>query len=243
MSRFARTELLLGPEAMAQLRDATVVICGLGAVGSYATEALARAGVGRLRLVDFDVVQASNMNRQLYALESTLGQSKVTVATQRVRDIHPDCRVEALDRFIDEDTLPEVLHGSPEVVIDAIDSLHPKVTLLHAAVTGKHFVISSMGAATRTDPFAVQVADLAETEGCPLARLIRKRLRRRGIGSGIRCVFSTEPPRKSRAAPEAKDRGRPRSPLGSISFLTGMFGLMVAREAVAGILGWDRETG
>lgn len=241
MSRFARTELLLGEEAMSRLGEARVVVCGLGAVGSYAIEALARAGVGTLRLVDFDVVQKSNINQQLYALESTLGQPKVTVATRRVCDIHPACRVEAMHTFIDEATLPDVLGGEPDVVIDAIDSLNPKVNLLHAAVMAERVVISSMGAATRTDPSAIRVADIAETEGCPLARLIRKRLRRRGITSGIRCVYSTESPQKRGASPEAKERGRPRAPLGSISFLTGMFGLMAAREAVARILGWHEE--
>lgn len=241
MSRFIRTELLLGEPAMATLRDATVVVCGLGAVGSYATEALARAGVGALRLVDFDTVQASNLNRQLYALDSTLGRPKTEVAAERVADINPECRLEPMKTFIDQVTLPDVLHGNPDVVIDAIDSLGPKVSLLRYAVEHGHAVISSMGAATRTDPFAIRVDDIANTVNCPLARLLRKRLRRQGVHAGIRCIYSTEPARRTRAAAEAKERGRPRAPLGSLSFMTGMFGLIAAREAVAALLGWASE--
>jgi tRNA A37 threonylcarbamoyladenosine dehydratase len=217
------------------------VVCGLGAVGSYATEALARAGIGRLRLVDFYRVQENNLNRQLYALRSTIGRPKVDVAAERVRDINPHCTIEPMPLFIDHATLPDVLGGAPDVVIDAIDSLSPKVALLRAAVEGGLPVISSMGAATRTDPMAVRVADISQTNGCPLARLLRKQLRRQGIHTGIRCIYSTEPAAKSAAPPETKDRGRPRSPLGSISFLTGLFGLIAAREAIAFRLDWYNQ--
>ncbi len=243
MHRFIRTELLLGPDAMARLRRARVVVAGLGAVGSYAVEGLARAGVGALRLVDFDTVHASNINRQLYALESTLGRLKVDVAASRVRDINPDCAVEALPLFVGADTVERVLDGAPDVVIDAIDSLSPKVQLLAAAARARLFTISSMGAATRTDPLALRVGDLAETEHCPLARLIRKRLRKFGVTGGIRCVYSIEPARRhaetacTGAAEEAEamPRGRTRRPLGSLSVLTGMFGLVAAREAICRI--------
>jgi tRNA A37 threonylcarbamoyladenosine dehydratase len=239
MSRFARTELLLGESAMEQLREATVVVCGLGAVGSYATEALARCGVGTLRLVDFDVVAESNINRQLYALDTTVGCQKTDVAAERVGLINPDCRVEAMSTFIEQETLPDVMRGSPDIVVDAIDGLNSKVSLLRYAVDNGHVAISSMGAASRTDPSAIRVDDISKTAHCPLARLMRKRLRRQGVVSGIRCVYSTEPARKVEAAVEEKTRGRPRAPLGSLSFLTGMFGLVVARETVATLLGWD----
>lgn len=240
MHRFIRTEMLLGAEALARLRAARVVVVGLGAVGSYAVEALARAGVGALRLVDFDRVHLSNINRQLYALDSTIGRLKVEVAAARVHDINPECAVEALPLFVDEDSVAQVLAGAPDAVIDAIDSLSPKVTLLATAARATPFVVSSMGAATRTDPFAIRVSDISETDRCPLARLIRKRLRQRGIASGIRCVYSIEPPRPAAptsVAPPAEEpaivrRGRPRRALGSLSAVTGMFGLIAAQEVI-----------
>lgn len=243
--RFSRTELLLGTDAVARLASCRVLVAGLGAVGSYAVEGLARAGVGELLLVDFDVVQPSNINRQLYAMDSTVGKPKVELAQRRVLDINPDCRVDASRIFIDEDTLPGLLDGPPHVLIDAIDSLNPKVNLLVAATQTTAHVISSMGAASRTDPACVRVGDLWTSHGCPLARLIRKRLRRRGCERPIRCVYSTEPPSKpdaregmdEQAPPEHFHRGRPRRPLGSFSCLTGMFGLLAASEAISHLLG------
>lgn len=225
---------------MARLRRARVVVAGLGAVGSYAVEGLARAGVGALRLFDFDTIHASNINRQLYALESTIGRLKVEVAAERVREIHPECAVEACPLFIGADTIGRVLEGSPDAVIDAIDSLSPKVRLLAAAAQAGLYTVSSMGAATRTDPLAIRVGDLAATERCPLARLIRKRLRKFKVTSGIRCVYSVEPARPGRDSaepdaaeePDALRRGRMRRPLGSLSVLTGMFGLIAAREVI-----------
>jgi tRNA A37 threonylcarbamoyladenosine dehydratase len=238
--RFYRTELLLGKISLDRLHASHVTVCGLGAVGSYAVEGLARAGIGHLCLVDFDVVQASNINRQLYALESTVGRKKADVAFERVKDIHPDCAVEALDCFVDGETVNRVLDRRPDVVIDAIDSVGPKTELLASAVERGLSVISCMGAATRTDPFAIRVSDIGDTQWCPLARIIRKRLRRRGITRGVQCVYSVETSAKAtelEPPPEVFDRGRPRRPLGSLSFITGIFGLVAAREAVRVVLG------
>jgi len=239
--RFRRTELLLGRDGLARLHGARVLVAGLGAVGSYAVEGLARAGVGSLRLVDFDVIQPSNINRQLYALESTLGRAKTDVAAARVRDIHPACEVDARRVFIDETTAPEILSGGLDAAIDAIDSLNPKVALLAEAWRTGVWTVSCMGAATRTDPRSIRLADLSATTHCPLARLVRKRLRRAGIESGILCVVSDEPSRReARAAGEsdpapaefAHRRGRVRGALGSLSTITGMFGLTAATEVV-----------
>jgi tRNA A37 threonylcarbamoyladenosine dehydratase len=246
--RFGRTKLLLGAEAFERLTRARVVVAGLGAVGSYAVEGLARAGVGALRIVDGDVVRPSNINRQLYALDSTLGRPKVEVAAARIRDINPACRVEALQLFVDSATCARILEGNPDAVIDAIDSLGPKVELATAAYRAGLKLVSVMGAATRTDPAAIRVADLADTRMCPLARFMRKRLQKRGIERGIRCVFSTEPapaaPSRSDAATEEEDsivRGRKRRPLGSLSCLTGIFGLIAAREALALLVDLNRS--
>ena len=246
--RFSRTELLLGANALKRLSAARVVVVGLGAVGSYAVEGLARAGVGNLRLVDFDEVRVSNINRQLYALDSTVGRSKVEVARQRVLDINPRCKVEALNLFVSAETIERVLEGKLDVVVDAIDSVGPKLLLISSAVHAGLYTISIMGAATRRDPLKIRVGDLSETTNCPLARYIRKRLHRRGVDHGVRCVYSIEPvPHGARAeapedeaasgSPREYERGRKRARLGSLSCLTGMFGLIAANEAIARITG------
>jgi tRNA threonylcarbamoyladenosine dehydratase len=241
LERFVRTRLLLGNAACHRLAQARVVVVGLGAVGSYACEALARCGVGRLRLVDFDTVRPSNINRQLYALDSTIGKQKVELAAARVRDINPACEVEILSLFVDSGKLDPVLGDRPDAVIDAIDSLGPKLALLEAAAKAGLFIVSSMGAATRLDFSQVRLGDLSETDVCPLARRIRKNLKKRGVVSGLRCVYSTEPVPEpaldleldaAAADPEPHQRGRPRKPLGSVAFLTGIFGLVAAGEVV-----------
>lgn len=236
---FERTALRIGVDALARLRRSFVCVAGLGAVGSYAVEALARAGVGRLRVVDSDVVRRSNRNRQLYALESTDGRPKCEVARERVLDIHPACRVEALPLFVEAKTLEAVLAGPPDVVIDAIDSCGPKVELIAGAVARSVPVLSGMGAATRTDPTQVRAGDLFKARNCPLARTLRKRLRRRGLVGGVRCVYSIEAPARCavRGAPDASWRGRKRETLGSLPTITGLFGLWLAHEALALLLG------
>ncbi len=243
MKRFARTELLIGGGGMERLRNASVLVAGLGAVGSYAVEALARSGIGGITIVDFDVIRESNINRQLYAVTSTLGRKKTSVAEERILDINPECRVESRDLFIDGDTAEEILGTRFDVVIDAIDSLGPKVAFLSAAVKRGQFVISSMGAATRTDPALIRVDDISRTDVCPLARKIRKALKKSGISSGIKCVFSLErekfPPSGFSGMEDDEEsfkRGRERRSLGSLSVLTGIFGLTAAREAIFHLL-------
>lgn len=248
MNRFHRTELLFGPEAMKRLRGATVTVAGLGGVGSYAVEALARAGVGHLRLIDADVVSQSNINRQLYALGSTLGQAKVELAAARVHDINPACRIEALRVYIDSETTDALLTPLPDVLIDAIDTLSPKVGLLQRALElGVPCIVSSMGAANKTDATAVRVADLEQTKHCRLARFIRKRLRRRGIHSGITCVYSEEetgrvdlpdePP--DFEAPSKTCDGQIRAPLGSTPWLPPIFGFNAAAAAIRFLINRD----
>jgi len=168
--RFNRTEQLIGKEALGKLKRARVAVFGLGAVGSYAVEALARAGVGYFRLVDCDCIRPSNINRQLYALESTLGKPKTEAARARVLDINPDCTVEALQVFAAKNTLAELLAGPLDAVVDAIDSVTPKVELIASAARFGIPVVSSMGAATRMDPGAIRLGDISETDVCPLAR-------------------------------------------------------------------------
>lgn len=242
---FVRTRYMVGEAGLRRLQAAHVVVVGLGAVGSYAVEGLARAGVGRLRLVDFDTIRPSNINRQLYALQSTLGQAKAAVAAERAWEINPHCAVEPLEMFCHTDTLDTLLAGAPDVVIDAIDSCNPKIELLAAAVERRLAIASSMGAALRTDPARVRTGLLSEVSHCPLARRMRKGLRRRGISIDIPCVYSDEPVDTGRVFPpdvipadeNEYRRGRRRRTLGSFSTITGIFGLTVAHLAIRMILG------
>lgn len=240
--QFARIELLVGEEGMARLQAAHVAVIGLGAVGSYATEALARAGVGHLRLVDFDVVAESNLNRQLYALHSTIGQPKAELACARVRDINPDCQVQALRVFVHADTLDGVLVPPLDLVIDAIDSYNPKLELLCALSRRAIPAVSSMGAALRTDPTHIKVGTVSTTRICPLARQLRKGLRRRGVECDLPCVYSDEPvdttciEEPDETEERVVDRGRHRRAMGSLPTMTGIFGLTVANLALRKLL-------
>lgn len=244
--RFLRIARLLGDEALETLATCHVTVVGLGAVGSYALEVLARSGVGHLRLIDFDTVGITNINRQLLATESSLGRKKVLVARERVLDINPLAQVEALDLFAHEETLDVILAQPIDLLIDAIDSLTPKLALLERAWKQGVPVISSMGAALRTDPTRITVADLMDTRGCPLAKQVRTKLRRRGVERGIETVYSSEPVRFEYKEPHEEihlehneqilDRGRVRKVLGSLPSITGMFGLRIGHEAIFRLL-------
>ncbi len=227
----------MGAEALSRIRKSFVVVVGLGAVGGFATEALARSGVGRLRLVDHDTIRESNLNRQIFALWDTLGRKKTDVAAVRVRTISPECRVETLDAFVHTDTLEQVLVGEPDMVIDAIDSLNPKIELIAELIRRKQTAISSMGAALRVDPTKIRIGDLAEITHCPLAAFLRKRLRRREVEPHLPCVYSNEetrllhrdavfPPDETEI--HFQEKGRRRSALGSLPTITGIFGLTIA---------------
>ncbi len=244
--RFIRIRQLIGSQGLEKLGNARVAIVGLGAVGSYATEALARAGVGHLRLVDFDVVRNSNINRQLFALESTLGLPKAEIARQRVLEINPNCDVQPLQLFVDSQSIHTVLGGLLDLVIDAIDSVGPKIGLLAEAAERRITVVSCMGAALRTDPAQVCVGRLADIHHCPLGRRVRRELRKRGASLDLCCIYSTEPVAGlSKTAitfdradgEESLQRGRKRSVLGSLPTLTGIFGLTAANTALKLLLG------
>jgi len=240
---FKRTEMLIGKQGLKQLHHSRIAVIGLGAVGSYAVEALARSGVGHLCLIDCDVVDESNINRQLYALHSTIGRSKAELARERVLDIYPQCKVEAEKMFMHSYSIGRVIAFKPDLVIDAVDSLNAKVNILAELHRRRIPVISSMGAALRTDPLKIRCGDLAETRGCPLAKLVRRRLKRMGIRNGITCVYSTEA--VVRPSDDAElcenemttfDQGRKRAPLGSLPTLTGIFGLTIAHDAIQRII-------
>ena len=244
MHRFTRTELLVGEESFDRLASSHVAVIGLGAVGGYAVEGLARSGIGKLTLVDFDEIQLSNINRQIYALESTLGRSKTSIARERVLDINPQCLVTAHNIFADEQTFALITQENPDIIIDAIDSLNPKIQVLRLSHTHGFKILSSMGAALRTDPTMIRIDDLSATKNCPLAKHVRKRLRKFHIEEGITCVYSIEPVRFDYPPPEPRDtaiphadRGRERCTLGSLPTLTALFGLTLANEAIMTLIG------
>ncbi|OSM01992.1 tRNA threonylcarbamoyladenosine dehydratase [Magnetofaba australis] len=220
-----RTEILIGPDGVAKLEAAHVLLCGLGGVGGFAAEALARAGVGRLTLIDFDVVSESNINRQIHANSQTIGQKKADLILERLRAINPEARIDARELFLDGETIPPLLDElQPDYVADAIDALSSKIHLLFEARARDLPTITSLGAGGRFDPTAVRVDDLMQTHTCPLARVTRNRAKRRGLGPGILAVWSDEQPLPP-LPPEATTRGRPRSVNGTMSYLPALFGL------------------
>ncbi|HSH70519.1 MAG TPA: tRNA threonylcarbamoyladenosine dehydratase [Deferrisomatales bacterium] len=236
----ARTRLLIGDAGMARLAAARVAVIGLGGVGSAAAEQLCRAGVGHLTLVDFDAVRESNLNRQLFALRSTLGRPKAEVAAERLADIDPGCVVDARVAFFAADTAADLALAGQDHVLDCIDSLNPKAQLIHHCVKGGVPVITSTGAAAKTDPSGVTVRDLFETRNCPLARHLRRRLRNLGITAGVPAVHSPAVPQKAKGREPEEDllpRGRPRIPLGSISYVPVLFGCLMAGHVVQHLLG------
>lgn len=194
MHAFQRTELLLGRAGYQKVVAARVMVIGIGGVGSYAVEALARAGVGHLTLVDFDQVCLTNLNRQLHATRRTVGASKVALMAERVRSINPKTNLVTEQRFFDAANADELLSPRYDYVIDAIDNVTAKIALLAACVGHKQPVVSAMGAGGRTDPTRVRVTDISRTEKDPLARVVRNTLRQNGVKSGIECVWTDEEP-------------------------------------------------
>lgn len=233
--QFERTEILVGAAGVERLAAKHVFLAGLGGVGSWCAEALARAGVGRLTLVDHDTVAVSNINRQLPALLSSVGRSKTEVMAERIRDIQPDCRLEVHTTFIDPDNVAGLLPADADHVVDCIDSLSCKVALIATAYRAGLPVAASMGAGNKLDVSRVRLADIAKTQVCPLAREVRHRLKRQGITRGILTVYSDEPGRPPRP-PEPTSHGRARAVNGTISYLPPLFGLMLAGAVVQRLL-------
>lgn len=240
MERFLRTELLIGKKAMSVLRESRAVIIGLGAVGSYCLENLARAGIRNFTLVDFDVIRKSNLNRNLLAVETTIGLNKTDAAASRVLSINPSCGVTPVNEMANAGNIGRICSGGG-IVVDAIDSLGPKAEILSYMSLNKIPFVSSMGAALRKDPAAVRSGDISQAVLCPLAQRLRKRLKKNGITSGIHCVFSTEKPAAASGTKQKEDeffkRGRARPALGSLPTVPAVFGVMLAGLALEMMLG------
>lgn len=230
-----RTELLLGTEKLELLRRAHVLVVGLGGVGAYAAEMIARAGVGRMTLADADTVNPTNINRQLVALRSTLGRPKVTVLAERLRDIHPEIELTLVNKYIrDEETYVLLDAARYDYVVDAIDTLSPKLALLVASLERKLPVVSSMGAGGKTDPTRLEIADISKTHHCPLAHMLRKRLHKAGIRNGFRAVFSAEPVREGAMIPCEEQNKK--SNVGTISYMPALFGIGCASVVIRDLI-------
>ena len=229
----SRTELLLGNEAIERLGNARVIIFGIGGVGGYALEALVRSGIGSITAVDSDTVSVSNINRQIIATEKTVGRLKVEVAGERAREINPDVSFTSLPIFYSEETESEINLSDYDYVIDAIDTVTSKIRLILNATSAGVPIISSMGAGNKLDPTAFKVADIYETSVCPLARVMRTELRKRGVKS-LKCVYSEEAP--ARTSIEEGENGRKirRAPA-SIATIPSVVGLIIASEVIKDI--------
>lgn len=236
MSWTERTELLLGEEKLNILRQAHILVVGLGGVGAYAAEMLTRAGVGHMTIADADVVGESNINRQLLALNSTIGRNKSDVMAERLRDINPEIRLNVVTEYIRDEKTYELLDAAHyDYVVDCIDTLSPKVNLIAAALERHIPVVSSMGAGAKTDPTLIEVKDIGKSHHCPLAHMLRKRLHKLGIRNGFYAVFSPEPVREG--AMIIAEETNKKSNVGTISYIPATFGCVCASVVIRDLIG------
>ncbi|MBQ3950434.1 MAG: tRNA threonylcarbamoyladenosine dehydratase [Bacteroidales bacterium] len=227
--------MLLQPEGLERLRSAHVLVVGLGGVGGYAAEMLCRAGVGHLTIVDNDVVTPTNINRQIIALQSTVGQPKTELFNLRLHDINPDCEITVVQQFLRDELTSQILQQAKyDYVVDAIDTLAPKVFLLCEAHRLGLPVVSSMGSAGKLDPSAVHVADISRSHTCPLAAMVRKRLHRLGVHDGIKVVFSTEKVAEHAVVEDPSQNKR--TTIGTISYLPPLFGCHCASVVIRDLI-------
>ena len=247
-NQFERTEILIGADAMKRLRNSKVAVFGVGGVGGYVAEALARSGVGAFELIDRDQVSITNLNRQIIATWKTVGRDKVEVMAERIRDINPECAVRTYKTFYMPDTQDQFDFSVYDYVVDAIDTVKGKLTLVEAARAAGKPIICSMGAGNKTDPTAFRVADIYKTSVCPLARVMRTECRKRGIRH-LKVVYSTEQPTRPLEDPSISCRSHCICPPGarkctvrrdipgSTAFVPSVVGLIIAGEVVKDLLG------
>lgn len=230
-----RTSLLLGDEKLGILRRANVLVVGLGGVGAYAAEMIARSGVGRITIADADTVSTTNINRQLIALHSTIGKQKAELMAERLRDINPEVELTVVNRFIKDDETDTLLDSQKfDYVVDAIDTLSPKLALIKGCIDRNIPLVSSMGAGAKTDPTKMDICDIAKTHHCPLAHMLRKRLHKIGIRSGFKAVYSPEPVREG--AMILCEEQNKKSNTGTISYIPALFGIGCASVVIRGLI-------
>ncbi len=254
LHRFSRTELLIGTEGLAKLKESSVAVFGLGGVGGFAAEALCRAGVGRLIIVDFDDICLTNVNRQIHAMDGTVGRAKTQVMADRMRLISPDADIIPYKDFYSAENSDFFFSQKSDYVVDAIDHITSKLHLIKSCREREVPIISSMGAAAKLDPTAIQVADIAKTHTCRMARSVRKLLKKQGIARGVKVVFSTEESREQKITdggcgvscicPNRNDQifscEHRRIILGSISYIPAIFGLTMAGVVVNDLLAEEK---
>ena len=234
LNEFCRTELLVGEEGINKLHNSKVIVFGIGGVGSFVVEALTRAGVGNLILVDNDTICISNLNRQIHATQATVGMIKVEAMKERVISINPKCNVEAKQVFITADNISEIIPSDVDYVVDAIDTVTSKLALAEYCYKNNINIISSMGTGNKIDPTQFRVSDVFKTKVCPLSKVIRYELRKRGVKK-LKVVYSEEMPMtpdKGRAVPSAK-----RQTPGSISFVPPVAGMIIGGEVIKDLTG------
>jgi tRNA A37 threonylcarbamoyladenosine dehydratase len=235
MSWLERTELLLGEEKLQRLKDANLLIVGLGGVGAYAAEQLCRAGIGRMTIVDSDVVEESNRNRQLPALISTTKQAKAEILAKRFLDINPELELTVINNYLHEEEIKTLLKGQPfDYVVDCIDTLTPKIFLIYYSLQLGLKIVSSMGAGGKMDPSKVQIADISKSYNCRLAKMLRKRLKKMDVRKGVKVVFSPED--ISTEAVRLEEGKNKMSTVGTISYMPPIFGCFISSVVIRGLI-------
>ena len=235
----SRTEMLTGTVKLKKLKSASVLVVGLGGVGAYAAEMICRTGIGSMTIVDGDTIHASNRNRQLPALKSTEGKSKAEVMRTRLYDINPDLNLTVVNEYIRDERMIEVLDAGFDYVVDAIDTLSPKVFLIYHSLQKKYPVVSSMGSGGKFDPLKIEIADISDTTDCNLARILRKRLHKLGVREGFTAVYSPETTDKTTIVPSSGERNKA-SIVGTISYMPAAFGIACASVVIRDLAGIPR---
>jgi len=235
-----RTELILDSVKLKKLNESNVLVVGLGGVGAYAAEMICRAGIGSMTIVDGDNIHPTNRNRQLLALKSTEGLAKAEVMGKRIMDINPDIKLTIIQEYIKDDRMIEVIDKGFDYVVDAIDTLSPKIFLIYHSLQRKIPVVSSMGAGGKFDPTKVNISDISETTNCSLARILRKRLHRLGIREGFTAVYSPEVIDKKKIIATNGEKNKA-SIVGTISYMPASFGIACASVVIRDLAGIERQ--
>ena len=228
--------MFIGEEALKKLKSSRILVVGLGGVGAFAAEMICRAGTGSMTIVDGDIIHTSNINRQLIALTSTLGLKKTELMASRLMDINPDLKLNIISDYVRGDRLSEILDEKFDYVLDAIDTLSPKIFLLWHSLQRKYPVVSSMGSGGKTDPLKIRITDISETTDCNLARILRKKLHKLGVRDGFKAVWSPETTDKTKIIPTDGEQNKA-SIVGTVSYMPAAFGIACASVVIRDITG------
>lgn len=234
-----RTEMILGAEGLKKMKASKVLIVGLGGVGAYAAEMICRAGIGSLTIVDGDIIHATNRNRQILALKSTEGSAKTEIMGLRLKDINPDLNLTKIKEYIKDERMIEILDSGFDYVVDAIDTLSPKIFLIYHSLQKKYPVVSSMGAGGKFDPSKVTISDISKTTNCTLARILRKRLHKLGVKEGVTAVWTPEVVDKTKIVLVTGEQNKA-SIVGTISYMPAVFGVACASVVIRDLAGISR---